>query len=279
MTSRKDQLYSTDTFDDRPIETLDNGFERLGPHNSPFTLQAAPTGPLPEIQRRAESIYAERPLKQRRQEELRNEPITLDVEKWKNNIGEFDFPGVDTIPPALRQQRADAAAEIASSLYGIGPIQRGVDFADPDVRGRYWRGDGLIEIGTNEGDFPGWSAGVTLAHEVAHGIDEKINVEIGYASSRGGVFETERQREEASELSERLRGPIVETDIPGAKNYRKHPTEKAADVIAAMIIEPERAREIAPAVTSRVDDYFEDFFEQFLERSNELDEAWIETDS
>ncbi|MCU4800300.1 hypothetical protein OB920_07945 [Halobacteria archaeon HArc-gm2] len=190
-------------------------------------------------------------------------------------MDEFDVPGVDTIPAALRQRRADAAAEIAQSLFDIGTIERGVEFADSSVHGRYFRGDGPVEVGTSADDFPGWQMGVTLAHEIGHGVDDHIEVKTGYASARGDLFENERQLSEATRLSERLRGPMAQSDIPGVTDYRRHPTEKAADTFAAMLIEPERSRELAPSVTTRFQSYFAQFFERFDDRVEALDAAWM----
>ncbi len=275
MTPGRDELYSTDKFEPTSVETLDSGFERLGSENTPFTLREPPGGPTPELKQRAVAIHKDRQVKARRRDELRNEQLTLDIETWQENIDEFDFPVVDTIPEAVRQQRADAAAEIAQTLFGIGTINRGVQFEDPAVRGRYFRAGGPIEVGTSENDFPGWQLGVTLAHEVGHGIDDHIQVKTGYASARGEVFENELQLEEATALSKRLRGPMRESDIPGASDYRKHPTEKAADTFAAMIIGLERARELAPHVTERFETAFDEFFSQYSERVQELNEAWM----
>jgi hypothetical protein len=278
MTPGGDELYSTDKFEPKSVETLDSGFERLGSKNTPFTLREPPGGPTPELKQRAVAIHNDRPVKMRRRDELRNEQLTLDIETWQENIDEFDFPGVDTIPEAVRQQRADAAAEIAQTLFGIGTINRGVHFEDPAVRGRYFRASGPIEVGTSEDDFPGWQSGVTLAHEVGHGIDDHIEVKTGYASARGEIFENDVQLEEATALSKRLRGPMLESDIPGATDYRKHPTEKAADTFAAMIVEPERARELAPHVTKRFETAFDEFFSRYGERLQELNGAWMNRD-
>lgn len=274
MSSGDDQVYSTDKFEPAAIEAIAGGFERLGDRNTPFTLREASTDTA-ELKRRAVAIHRERPREERRRDELRHEPITLDFDTWRDNVDEFDIPGVDTIPPALRQRRADAAAEIAQSLFDVGAVKRGVGFADPAVRGRYFRGDGPIEVGTSDDDFPGWQMGVTLAHEIGHGVDDHIEVKTGYASARGDLFENELQVREATRLSERLRGPMVRSEIPGVTDYRRHPTEKAADTFAAMVIEPERSRQIAPNVTTRLQSFFTEFFERFTERIEELDAAWI----
>jgi len=279
MPSRSDQLYSTDKFEPKPIETLDSGFERVGARNTPFTIRDPPTGPVPEIKRQALELHNERPCESRRRDELRHEQITLDIDTWREDMSTFDFPGVDTIPEVVRLQRAGAAAEIAQELFGIGTVNRGIQFEDPAVRGRYFRGGGPIEVSASNSDFPGWQKGVTLAHEVGHGIDDHIDVKTGYASSRGEVFEDEEQLTEATALSERLRGPMVQSDIPGATDYRRHPTEKAADTFAAMIIEPERSRELAPGVTARFEAFFGEFFGRYDDRVQELNESWVERDN
>lgn len=150
-----EELYSTDKFDPKSVKTLDNGLERLGSEDTPFTLREPPGGPRPEIIQRAVAIHTDRPIKARRRDELTNDQLTLDIDRWEENKDRLDFPGVDTIQETVRQQRADAAAEIAQTLAGIGTINRGVQFEDSAVRGKYFRGDGPIEIGTSETDFPG----------------------------------------------------------------------------------------------------------------------------
>jgi len=45
MTQGGDELYSTDKFEPKSVETLDGGFERLGSENTPFTLREPPDGP------------------------------------------------------------------------------------------------------------------------------------------------------------------------------------------------------------------------------------------
>jgi hypothetical protein len=275
MSSGGESAYSTDAFDPRRIETLDSGFERLGSRNTPYTLRVPSGVDAPEVVRRASVLHDERPEMERRRDELRQEPITLDLETWRGNESEYDVPGVDTVPPELRRRRADAAVEAAQSTYGIGSVARDVSFDDPAVRGRYFRGDGPLEVGTSTDDFPGWRLGVTLAHEVGHGIDDNVAVKTGYASARGEMFETDRQRDEAAVLSERLRGPTVDSDIPGVTDYREHPTERVADGIAAMIVEPIRSREIAPNATARFEAFYEEFFSAFDKRAERVNEAWL----
>ena len=132
-----------------------------------------------------------------------------------------------------------------------------VAFPSDTVRGKYWRGVGLIEIGTNPDDFPGFQAGVVLAHELGHGFYDIWSPDSGI-EEYPQLFRTTDEMEQAVALSERLHGPMVETDGPFV-DYRKGSDEElAAAVFASRIIEPTAAQRIAPDAVHRLEEVFGD---------------------
>ena len=75
------------------METLADGFERLGSDDTPFTPRRGE-----EKRDRAATIHHQRDTDERMDDERSNEPISRDVSEWEQNLLAFDFPFVDTIP-------------------------------------------------------------------------------------------------------------------------------------------------------------------------------------
>lgn len=272
------RLAASDHFKDGLVEELDDGFERLGAVESPFTLRIPPEAAAPVKLQEARRLHADRPREERRQDELRSDPVTRDFDLWKNNMDEYDFPGVDTLSRTILQKRAEAAAEIARSLFNLSSVKRGVSFDDPKVRGRYWAAPPTIELRTTETDFPGWTYPCVLAHELGHTADNQVKYWRRFYSEADlksdSLFETQTQLRQARTLSERLRGEIIESNIPGTQNYRETKSEKAADAFAALVLEPDRTRQHAPAIATRLESVFEDFFTRFSRARYDIDTAW-----
>ena len=274
------RLATSDHFDHGLIEKLSDGFERLGAVESPFTLRVQPENPVPKNLRQAQQLHADRPREEQRRDELRSDDLTRNFDLWRKDIESYDYPGVDTLSLTVQQQRADAAVDIAHSAFNLATVDRNVSFEDPAVRGRYWLGPPTIELQTSETDFPGWRYPCVLAHELGHNADNQAKHWRNFYSE-GDIgdeclFENQTQIKQARMLSERIRGEIIENDIPGATpNYRETRSEKAADAFAAMIIEPDRTRVHAPAIASRLESVFEDFFTRFKRKRQRLDAAWL----
>ena len=115
----------------------------------------------------------------------------------------------------------------------------------------------MIEIGTDSDDFPGFQAGVVLAHEVGHAFYDAWSPDSGI-EEHPRLFRTTDETEQAVALSERLHGPMVETDGPFV-DYRKGSDEElAAAVFASRIIEPTAAQRIAPDAVRRLEEIFGD---------------------
>lgn len=146
--------------DDR-IQELEDGFVRLGDEDTPFTLRKGG-----ESLERARQLHREREEAQRERDEESNEPVTRSVSEWRADMAGLDFPFIDTVPLEEQRHRANQVADLAIAENLVERIDRNVAFKNETVRGKYWRGVGLIEVGTDSNDFPGFQAGVVLAHEV-----------------------------------------------------------------------------------------------------------------
>jgi len=86
------------------------------------------------------------------------------------------------------------------------------------------------------------------------------------AELRGNRASSERQmkKAQARELSERLHGPMIETDGPFV-DYRKGSDEElAAAVFASRIIEPMAAQRIAPDAVRRLEEVYGDLSDKLF---------------
>lgn len=240
-----------DRSDDR-IQELDDGFVRLGNTDTPFTLREGG-----ESLAQARQLHREREASERERDEESNEPVTRTLSEWQENMMELDFPFVDTIPIDEQRRRANHVADLAIDEIVVDRIARDVAFEDETVCGKYWRGIQLIEIGTDPDDFPGFQAGVVLAHELGHAFYDAWTPESGI-EEQPRLFRSTHEKEQARRLSVRLHGPMVETDGPFV-DYRKGSDEElAAAVFASRIIEPMAAQRIAPDAVRRLEDIFGD---------------------
>lgn len=213
-----------DRIDDR-IQELADGVVRLGDEDTPFTLHGGG-----ESLEAAQQRHSERDERERERDEESNEPVTRAFSTWRADMVGLDVPFVDTIPLAEQRRRANHVAEFATDEGVVDRIDRNVAFQDDTVRGKYWRGVGVIEIGTNPVDFPGFQAGVVLAHEVGHAFYDAWSPDSGI-EEQPRRFRTTDETEQAVALSERLHGPMVETDGPFV-DYRKGSDEELAAAVS-----------------------------------------------
>lgn len=240
--------YSPNRIEEQSQE-LDDGFERLGSEDTPFTLRKGY-----ENRRRAEETHEDRYEEERKQDEESNEPVTRSIPEWRENLEDLDFPFVDTIPAEERQNRAGNAAVCALNSGFVADIVRGVDFEDEDVRGKYWEGERLIEIRTDSKDFPGFREWIILAHEVGHAFYQAWTPASGMMK-HSEIFRTDEQRNQAEAISERLQGPFLDHDGP-FRDYRLQDSELAAQVFASRVIEPQAAERVAPAAVERLEEEY-----------------------
>ena len=240
-----------DRMDDR-IQGLDDGFVRLGDDDTPFTLREGG-----EPLQQARQLHSERDDAERDRDEESNEPVTRALSEWRPKMLELDFPFVDTIPLDEQRRRANRVAALATEEGIVDRVDRDIAFDDETVRGRYWRGIDLIEIGTDPDDFPGFRTGVVLAHEVGHAFYDAWSPDSGI-EEHSRLFQTADTNEQARRLSERLHGPMIETDGPFVDYRTGSDEELAAAVFASRIIEPMAAQRIAPDAVRRLEDAFGD---------------------
>lgn len=246
-----------DRIEDR-IQELSDGFVRLGDQDTPFVLRGGG-----DSLKRARQIHGERDDAEQKRDEESNEPVTRSVSEWREDMMRLDFPFVDTIPLDEQCRRASLVADIALEENAVDRIDHDVAFQDETVRGKYWRGVQLIEIGTEADDFPGFRTGVVLAHELGHAFYDLWSPDSGIEESPR-LFRTADEREQARRLSERLHGPMIETDGPFV-DYRKGSDEElAAAVFASRIVEPMAAQRIAPAAVRRLETTFGDLSEHLF---------------
>lgn len=230
------------------VTKLDDGFVRLGDEDTPYTLIGGR-----EKRDRATTIHNERSQTDQDTDERTNEPVTRNIERWQNNVWEYDFPFVDTIPHSRLVKRAENIAERAVGLEYVDVIRYDVDFDDPHVRGRFWLSPPAIELCTNPNDFLGYRKGPALAHEVGHAFYTGIELGGTFADTTIDIFRTTTQEEHARKLAVRLHGPFVDAP-PGLQDSREHPRELFADVFAARVIEPQAAARIGPAAVNRIEE-------------------------
>ncbi len=243
---------------DERIQQLDDGFDRLGDRDTPFTLRKG--GKSLE---RAKQLHSEREATERKRDEESNEPVTRELSEWRGDMMGLDFPFVDIIPIAEQRKRANQTAEIALEEDFIDRIDREVNFRDETVRGKHWRGVGLIEIDTESEDFPGFQEGVVLAHEVGHAFYEAWSPDSGI-EEQPRLFQSEAQQTQARTISKRLHGPFIETEGPFV-DYRKGSDEElAAAVFASRIVEPMAAQRIAPDAVRRLEEAFGELSEKLF---------------
>jgi hypothetical protein len=242
-------MYYTDgpPEDDDRVQELPDGFERLGREDTPFTLRGGE-----KKRTKAEYIHQQRDSGEKRRDEQRHQPVTRDINEWKADLSSYDFPFVDTISFRVQLKRAEGALNIARDEGIVQDVSRDIDFDRNKVRGRFWPGTKEIELGTSKDDFPGYREAVVLAHEIGHAFAADMVQSAGYEEGET-LFSTQQQRKEAKAISERLHGPIQESDEHGFKNYRLGSNELFAQVFASLVIEALATFRIAPEAATRVE--------------------------
>jgi len=234
------------------IQDLEDGFERLGDGDTPFTLRGGG-----ESLERAQELHDERTELDRKNDEESNEQLTRSLEDWRADMDEWDFPFVDTIPLDEQRSRAEQIADLAIQEGFVEKIERDVDFRDETVRGKHWSGPQLIEVGTDPDDFPGFQFGIVLAHELGHAFYEALSPDSGIEEQRD-TFLSDDEKAQAREISERLHGPFIEADGPFIDYRLADDEELVSAVFASRIIEPRAAQRLAPDAVRRLEEEFGD---------------------
>lgn len=243
---------------DNRVQELEDGFVRLGDEDTPFTLREGG-----ESLEQARQLHSGREKSERERDEGSNELVTRTVSEWREDMMGLDFPFVDTIPLDEQRSRANQVTELATTENFVDRIDRDVAFQDETVRGKYWRGVQLIEIGTDPDDFPGFQAGVVLAHELGHAFYDAWSPDSGI-EEQSRLFRTTDEKAQAWALSERLHGPMIKTDGPFVDYRQGNDEELAAAVFASRIIEPMAAQRMAPDAVRRLEEVFGDLSDKLF---------------
>lgn len=190
--------------------------------------------------------HAERTEEARTADESFNAPLMLDVSTWESHKGEYDYPGVDTIPRSRKLERARDLAARTKEAGFLSEIQADTDATD-DYRARGQYSFGKIGVDTSFRQ-----AEDTLAHELGHAVDKGTGRPSG-ADARGevggeNIFDDETVLEQARAVSERRRGRELDTD------YLKSQNEVFADFVAEATINPRRAKKKAPDAVRALND-------------------------
>jgi len=214
--------------------------------DSPFLLEAKGSAG-----KTVEKLHEQRSEKERIADESFDAEMTRDAEQWANNPDEYDYPGVDTVSPRIRRQRAERALEEAQDRGFV----EGVDVSEdatrnPAVGGNFNKDEKQLNVrdSNTRGEI-----GQTMAHEVGHSVDFGVESE-RYALSVG-VAESELA-DDLKDSSKFVRGPYQ-----NESGYRGRSKEKFADFAALRITSPQRAKKNFPELDERVSevtDFFED---------------------
>ena len=243
------------------IRTVE-GFEQLGDNPTPYTLRGGG-----ENKSDAEAIHASRPDVDQQEDESSNEPLTLDVDAWEDDIWELDFPHVDTIPHSELLKRAIRVLEFAeqSGYVNESELDGGID--EENVMGYFDPVPKRVVVDTDSDDFLGARKGPTVAHELGHAFDIGIGQKserAGFDETKESVFDTDGAREDAIRLSERLRGTIPEGEGEYS-SYRLSEEELLADAFALMILEPKAAERVGPRAVACLKSYLSAVAEDILD--------------
>lgn len=251
-------------------QEIEYGFVRLGFENSPFLLIGGE-----EVRQEAKKIHESRSEDIREQDERGNEPLTLELDDWEEELLELDFPYVDTIPLPLYKERAEDLLTNSMEENIVDDIRRDceMEFCWGECEER------VIKLSQEEGEFPNEKHGFTLVHEIGHAIyntylpedvatDEEIGTHDRY------IFDTRSLEEDAKTLSSRMRGSIPHFDKnPGLAHYRLNESELFADCYASRAIEPDAAQRTAPIAVGAVEDVVNDISSDLLPKYDTLDNS------
>lgn len=248
-------MYSFDRHFEAHVEALADGFVRLGDRDTPFTLRDGV-----DKRKTAREIHQQRDRAERERDELRNDPVTRDLETWQNDLLARDFPRVDTIPHDTLEDRAIRAAEFAIDVDAVTEVSFGTAFDHAATYGQFLPGIAEIRVGTDEPGFLGYRSGPVLAHEVGHAFYDAATPEPGYEDA-DAIFETDEEREEARRITERLHGPVEDPPVDGIESKRLSESELFAEVFASLVVEGDAAARVAPNASERVREFVTDNFD------------------
>jgi DNA uptake protein ComE-like DNA-binding protein len=218
---------------------------------------------------KAREYHAERSDAERRTDESFNAETSLSYSQWRENPGQYDMPGVDTIPRERRLERTKEAAGVLSreglvediEATPSGPRKSGVSGNATGTTAR-------VKLAQDDPES-------TLAHELGHLADKAGG---GRASLTNEIFgpnmgeaETEEQeqlREQGAKLASRRRESRFDPEWIEERAEKGNFggggfNEIFADAFAEAIEEPRRARKEAPELVRAIEDEFQEATDGF----------------
>lgn len=205
-----------------------------------------------------QGIHEQRSEKEQIADESFDAELTTDPEKWARNPDKYDYPGVDTVSPRIRRQRADRALEEAQERGFVETVSIGPDATkDPSKAGTFKKKNNELQL--RESDTRG-NVGTTLAHEVGHSVDFGVgstDPDSNNPLSVANVVEDDEFDDELKEATKYVRGPYS-----NESGYRGRSKEKFADFAAAYITSPRRTKAEFPGLVEKVEERT-DFFDSF----------------
>jgi len=211
---------------------------------------------------KATKAHADRSKEERRTDESFNAKTSLSFSQWKENPGEYDMPGVDTIPRERRLDRTKRAAEELSKqglvedieVTASGPRKTGVSGLATGTTAR-------VKQAQNDPES-------TLAHELGHLADKtgggRANLTNALFGPNMGETDDQEQkelREQGAKLASRrrsvsLKPQVVEERAEQGRFGGGGFNEVFADAFAEAVEEPRRAKKEAPDLVNAIQSEF-----------------------
>ena len=201
--------------------------------------------------------HSNRSARSRSMDEKFNAPVTLDVEKWREDPNRYDLPGVDTIPYDEERRRGveftdrvqeaglvDKVKEDGRMSRAMGRFRVRTDSSG--VNREIWLNPAITD---NPDVDPRFREGPVRAHEAGHAIDHDIGYSIWNSLRREGESGA---TDEVRDVSRMMRGDYSNVD-PSRREYRDSGKELIADFFASYAIQPRATRREAPRATEIIE--------------------------
>lgn len=195
-------------------------------------------------------VHEQRPEREQEIDESFNAPIADSPEQWVRNPDKYDWPGVDTIPPSRRLERATKAGDIAKDQGFVREINE-IEADRSTVRGGTHAG-GKIRFNPEN-----ISPGRTLGHEIGHALDRDLTPDEEDDRRRFSqrLVEDRDFFENLTAASEEARSAMQEDayDPKTAEDtYRGQANELFADFVSVAVTAPQRAQAEFPDLLDEV---------------------------
>jgi hypothetical protein len=221
---------------------------------------------------KAREYHAERSEAERRTDESFNAETSLSYSQWRENPGQYDMPGVDTIPRERRLERTKEAAAVLSREGAVEEIE--ATPSGPDGAGVTGLAAGSrVEVATSQEDPES-----TIAHELGHQADilgGRAGDRFGFTKELFGAAEGEAETEQQEQLREQgarlasrrreiaFKPKVIEERAEDRAFAGGGFEEVFADAFAEAIEEPRRARKEAPELVRAIEDEFQEATDGF----------------